>query len=201
MKLSDKIRKCEKCKLSDTRTQVVIGRGSFKPIIMFIGEAPGKWEDRKGKPFVGNAGSVLDSAIKQLGLSKKDYYITNIVKCRPVDSDGNNRPPTDKEKEICGKWLDRQVGKLSPIVVVPLGNHATQYVLSTTTGITKLAGRPKKYGRIIVFPLLHPAAILHNPKNRKRWDKDLQKLAKYLDEKGLVNLRSKQINLKRWLDG
>lgn len=190
------LKNCKRCGLHKTRTQIVVGRGSKRPKVMFIGEAPGEEEDREGKPFVGRAGKILNKAIATLGLREQDYFITNIVKCRPVTFDEKNRPPTDEEKDLCSFWLFRQIEQKKPKILVLLGNHATQYILKTEVGITRLAGIPKKKDGIYVFPLLHPASILHQAKYRERWDKDLQSLKNFLESK--ICIKSNQYTLDAW---
>ena len=103
--LNNQILKCEKCALSKTRTNVVPGEGNSKAEIMFIGEGPGKNEDEQGRPFVGAAGKLLDKLIELIGLTRKDIYIANVVKCRPP----GNRDPLPEEVEACRPWLDKQI--------------------------------------------------------------------------------------------
>ena len=199
MKLSE----CRRCDLHLKRHKVVVGRGnSNHPAIIFIGEAPGEEEDKSGLPFVGRAGEILNKAITFLGISKEDWFVTNIVKCRPTDESGYNRPPTDKEKIKCEVWLTRQIAKMEPRILIPLGNHATQFLLEghdKRKGITELAGRPYKIGDLIVFPLLHPASILHQNALKSQWESDLLKLRQFLEKKHLVKLKNEQASLKDWL--
>jgi uracil-DNA glycosylase family 4 len=148
---------CTRCKLAEGRTQVVFGAGSPTADLMFIGEGPGFHEDRKGEPFVGAAGQLLNRMLGEIGLERGDVYIANIVKCRPP----GNRDPEPEEIEACTPWLVEQISLIQPTVIVTLGNFATKFVLDTTTGITRLRGQIHEWHGRTVIPTFHPAAILH----------------------------------------
>jgi len=171
---------CERCGLHRTRRNIVVGRGDPGARVWFIGEAPGFKEDEKGLPFVGPAGQELNKALEFLGLGQGKYYITNLVRCRPVEN-GRNRPPTDEEKAVCGEYLLEDLGKYNPGLVVALGRHATFSLLGDIGPMTKNSGTLWDFGKHgKVFVMLHPAAILHNPDLRKRWADSLEKLKKVL---------------------
>ena len=148
---------CTRCKLAEGRTQVVFGAGSPTADLMFIGEGPGFHEDRKGEPFVGAAGQLLNRMLGEIGLERDDVYIANVVKCRPP----GNRDPEPDEIEACTPWLIEQISLIQPTVIVTLGNFATKFVLDTTTGITRLRGQIHEWHGRTVIPTFHPAAILH----------------------------------------
>jgi DNA polymerase len=150
---------CTACGLSETRTQVVFGVGDPHADLLFVGEGPGEQEDLRGEPFVGRAGQLLTRLIEDIGLSRPEVYITNVVKCRPP----GNRDPLPVEIETCRPYLEAQLAFISPSVVVTLGNFATKLLLSTKEGITKVRGReqPFREGAVII-PVLHPSAVLRS---------------------------------------
>jgi DNA polymerase len=148
---------CTRCALAQGRTQVVFGAGSPTAELLFIGEGPGFHEDRKGEPFVGAAGQLLNRMLGEIGLERSEVYIANVVKCRPP----GNRDPAPDEIEACTPWLVEQISLIQPRVIVTLGNFATKFVLSTTTGITRLRGQIHAWHGRTVIPTFHPAAILH----------------------------------------
>lgn len=148
---------CTLCRLSETRTQVVFGTGSPTARLMFIGEAPGAQEDRDGIPFVGRSGKLLDQLIaEELGMTRSEVYIANVVKCRPPD----NRDPKPDEIESCRPYLAAQLDLIRPAVCITLGRFAGQWLLNTTEGITKLRGRAYPFAHGVLIPTLHPAAAL-----------------------------------------
>ena len=154
---------CTKCQLASTRTQVVFGVGDPQADLMFVGEGPGEQEDLTGEPFVGRAGKLLTSLIEEIGLTRAEVYIANVVKCRPP----GNRDPQPGEIEACRPYLEAQMAFIQPKVIVTLGNFATKLLLDTKTGITKLRGQEYPYpgdgdpGRVII-PTLHPSAVLRS---------------------------------------
>lgn len=148
---------CTSCDLAETRTQVVFGVGSPKANLMFIGEGPGREEDLRGEPFVGRSGKLLDKLVtEELGMSRSDYYIGNVVKCRPPD----NRNPKPEEIEACWHWLEDQIKIIDPRVVITLGNFATRTLLNTNEGITTLRGSAYQFGERVLIPTFHPSAAL-----------------------------------------
>ncbi|MFB0567540.1 MAG: uracil-DNA glycosylase family protein, partial [Candidatus Bathyarchaeia archaeon] len=165
--VANEVKACRKCQLWKTRSNAVPGEGSLDATTLFIGEAPGYWEDVKGRPFVGAAGKLLDTLLADANLSRSTVYITNVVKCRPP----KNRVPSPVEVKTCTPYLNRQIKTIQPEIIVTLGRHATSYVLSEAgvkevVGITKLRGEVysvKLFGlSVSVLPTFHPAAVLHN---------------------------------------
>jgi uracil-DNA glycosylase family 4 len=149
---------CTRCPLAATRTNVVFGVGDLDADLMFVGEGPGADEDRTGEPFVGRAGKLLTSLIEGIDLTRDDVYIANVVKCRPP----GNRDPQPGEIESCRPYLEGQLDRITPRVVVTLGNFATKLLLDTKTGITKLRGKEHPYRDGVLIPVLHPSAVLRN---------------------------------------
>lgn len=149
--------------------------------MMFVGEAPGFNEDREGRPFVGAAGKFLTQLIEEiLKLKRDDVFITNVIKCRPP----NNRDPMPEEVSVCSSYLERQIRALEPKIIVSLGRHSTLYFLSkigiSARGIFAVRGKPYKIKEkdisYTLFPTLHPAAALYNPKQRSIIEGDFRKL-------------------------
>lgn len=155
LKLS--LQDCQRCRLASGRTQVVFGTGNPEADIVFVGEAPGFYEDRQGEPFVGAAGKLLTELLQSAGLSRADIFIANVIKCRPP----NNRDPLPEEIDTCKPFLLQQIELIRPKLVCTLGNFATQTLLGRKVGITKVRGQVIRLPHFIVFPLLHPAAALH----------------------------------------
>ena len=168
---------CQRCRLASGRTQVVFGVGNPHASIMFVGEAPGFYEDKQGEPFVGAAGKLLTDLLLSIGLTRSEIYIANVVKCRPP----NNRNPQPDEIETCKPFLLQQIQLINPKLVCTLGNFATQTLLEKKVGITKVRGRVIRLADFIVFPLLHPAAALHQGNLRTPLEEDFQKLKAVLD--------------------
>jgi uracil-DNA glycosylase len=175
--LSASLRDCQKCRLSTGRTQVVFGVGNPHASIMFVGEAPGFYEDRQGEPFVGAAGKLLTELLQSVGLSRSDIYIANVIKCRPP----NNRDPLPDEIDTCKPFLLEQISLIHPKLVCTLGNFATQTLLEKKVGITKVRGQVIQLAQFLVFPLLHPAAALHQGNLRGPLMEDFKKLKAVLD--------------------
>jgi len=168
---------CQRCPLAAARTLLVFGVGRPDADVMFIGEGPGRNEDLKGEPFVGAAGKLLDELLASVGLHRSDVYIANIVKCRPP----NNRDPEPIEIETCTPFLREQIRLISPSVIVTLGKFATQYVLATDVGITRLRGRRHEVDGRSVLPIFHPAAALYDQTKRDVLFDDFKRLRTLLD--------------------
>ena len=177
-KLSASLHDCQRCQLSAGRTQVVFGTGNPHASIMFVGEAPGFYEDREGEPFVGAAGKLLTELLQSIGLERSDIYIANVIKCRPP----NNRDPLPDEIDTCKPFLLQQIALIQPKLVCTLGNFATQTLLERKVGITKVRGQVIQLEHFIVFPLLHPAAALHQGNLRVPLKEDFQKLKTVLEQ-------------------
>jgi DNA polymerase len=194
-KIAGEVRVCVKCPLWKGRRKAVPGEGDIATSIMFVGEAPGYWEDTKGSPFVGAAGRILNRLMTKSGLSRDHVYITNVVKCRPL---GNRAPKTDEIKTCTKLYLDRQIAIIQPKIIVTLGSHSTVYVLSKTgleneamKSITQLRGKvyPTKSLDlpVSVIPMYHPAAILHNPKYNDALENDFKLLKTQLQKLNLLS--------------
>ncbi|MCI0426314.1 MAG: uracil-DNA glycosylase [Actinobacteria bacterium] len=155
--LRERALSCVACGLAETRTNVVFGIGDVEARLMLVGEAPGQNEDLKGEPFVGAAGRFLDQLLEEIGISRSEVYIANVLKCRPP----GNRDPRPEEIDSCKGFLREQIRMIHPEVVVTLGNFATKLLLKTETGITRLRGvaHPWWLGSMLI-PTFHPAAAL-----------------------------------------
>ena len=156
---------CDKCALCKTRTNIVFSGGVPNHKMMLIGEAPGYYEDKKGEPFVGKAGQLLDKIFESVGLSrKKDVYICNTLKCRPPD----NRDPLPEEKEACSVFLDAQIEILKPRIILLCGKVALSSMLNTSTGITRVRGKwfDGPFGSKMM-PIFHPSYLLRNDSHEK----------------------------------
>ena len=169
--LINRIKSCALCSLSEKRTQAVPGEGSLDADIMFVGEGPGFYEDRDGRPFVGPAGKFLDELLQSIGLRRETVYITNMVKCRPP----NNRDPLPGEVSACRPYLDSQLEMISPEVIVTLGRHSFSKFFPSQS-LTKARGRSQQWRNLTVYPIYHPAAALHNPRLRSVIVEDFSRL-------------------------
>ena len=148
---------CTDCRLSETRTNVVFGVGRSDADVMMVGEAPGRNEDLDGEPFVGAAGHLLNRLLAEVGMRRDEVYIANVLKCRPP----GNRDPRPDEIESCKGYLRGQLDLVDPKVVMTLGNFATQLLLRTNTGISRMRGRSYRWWRDkVLIPTFHPAAAL-----------------------------------------
>src|SRR6185437_7084012 len=176
--LAQSLVNCERCKLAKLgRSQVVFGVGNPHASIMFVGEAPGFNEDQKGEPFVGAAGKLLNDLLASAGLSRDQIYIANVIKCRPP----NNRDPEQYEVETCKPFLMQQIQLIRPKLVCTLGNWATQTLLERKVGITKVKTQAFYMKNFVIFPLLHPAAALHQGNLLETLKEDFKKLKEFLD--------------------
>jgi uracil-DNA glycosylase len=171
---------CTTCRLAEGRTQVVFGVGDPDADLMFVGEAPGFHEDQQGKPFVGQAGKLLDTLLAGIGLERDQVYIANVLKCRPP----GNRDPQPDEIEACEGHLFRQIALIEPKVVATLGNFATKLLSGKPTGITRVHGAEQEAtlgGRsVLLYPLYHPAAALYTPAMLKVLEVDFARLPELL---------------------
>lgn len=170
--LRKEIGECALCRLSEARNNIVFGEGNPDADLFFIGEGPGREEDIRGRPFVGEAGKVLTSLIKKMGFRREDVYIANIVKCRPPQ----NRNPESDEIASCFPFLQSQIRIIRPKVIVSLGKISSQALLGVRTSISRLRGHFYSYEDIPVMPTFHPAYLMRNPKDKwLTWD-DAQKV-------------------------
>ena len=174
--LSQLIKRCPDCDLSQTRTQAVPGEGPDTAAIMFIGEGPGYYEDKSGRPFVGNAGKFLDELLQHAGLKRCDVFITNVVKCRPPQ----NRDPLRDEIDACDKWLKHQINVIDPKVIVTLGRISMGKFFAGES-ISKIHGQPHKVGDRTIVPMFHPAAALHQERFRSLIVDDFKQLPEILE--------------------
>lgn len=162
---------CQRCELHRGRTQTVFGVGARDARWMIVGEAPGQEEDRKGEPFVGRAGQLLNSMLGALGLRREQVYIANILKCRPP----NNRDPRPEEVACCEGYLQRQIALVNPTLILCVGRVAAQNLLKTQTPLGKLRGQRHVYGsqQTPVVVTYHPAYLLRTPADKRRAWQDL----------------------------
>ena len=175
VRLAREIRACRRCPLGARRHRAVVYRGGSAPRLVFVGEAPGAEEDRRGLPFVGRSGGVLDAAVRSLGLGAREYGVLNVLKCRPPE----NRFDVHAAR-TCRPFLDRQLALLDPGLVVPLGAHALRALDPDAPSVSRAAGRPRTAGGRLLFPLLHPAASLRSNRWRERWQRDVRALGRFL---------------------
>ncbi len=171
---------CERCVLAGTRTRVVFGEGDPHSDLMFVGEAPGYHEDQQGRPFVGQAGKLLEQLLATIGLSREQVYIGNVLKSRPP----NNRDPKPEEIEACEPYLLRQIELIAPRVICTLGNFSTKLLSGSQTGITRVHGIPQRKrlgGReLYLYPIFHPAAALYTPAMLETLKQDFLRLPEVL---------------------
>ena len=166
------LERCNRCPLCEGRKTVVFGEGNPHARLIFVGEGPGEEEDIQGRPFVGQAGQLLDKIIAAMGLKREDVYITNVVKCRPP----KNRAPKPDEVAACAPFLERQIKAIQPKVICSLGASASQYLLQTDAPVFTLRGRFHDHNGIPVMVTYHPAYLLRNPTAKKQVWEDVQKI-------------------------
>ena len=167
---------CTNCGLCQGRTQSVFGVGDEKAKWLFVGEGPGRNEDLRGEPFVGQAGKLLDNMLLAMGLKRgENAYIANIVKCRPTDTNGRDRPPTPEETAACMPYLERQIALIQPAIIVALGKTAALSLLALDpeTPVSKLRGKVHQYAGRPLIVTYHPAYLLRNMADKKKAWSDL----------------------------
>ncbi len=172
---------CVRCQeLAATRKNVVFGAGNADADLMFVGEAPGASEDEQGLPFVGRAGKLLSTLLEEIGLSRPEVFIANVLKCRPP----GNRDPQPIEIENCREYLYRQVELIQPRVICSLGNFSTKLLREDPTGITRLHGQPEVLTlgarAVRLYPIFHPAAALYTPRMLETLREDFSRLPELL---------------------
>ncbi len=188
MDILDELRKevasCTRCaELVANRSKTVFGDGTAEAEVLFVGEAPGKEEDEQGIPFVGQAGRFMDKAMEQAGIPRSKVYIANTLKCRPPE----NRDPQPQEMENCAIYLAAQIAVIKPRIIVPLGRYGLERMVGKKHKISEVHGKPiRRKDGLIFFPMIHPAAALHQPKYREDILTDFKKLAKLLKREGLL---------------
>jgi DNA polymerase len=164
--------KCKRCSLHRRRKNIVWGEGPEDAEIFFIGEAPGAREDEQGRPFVGDAGRILTELLKEAGYEREEVYITNVVKCRPP----GNREPFQEEIDACSSYLEKQLSKVKPKIVVTLGRIAAQRILGKNITLSTSHGMVFSFPQYKVLVTYHPAACLYGRNTRSKMEKDFKKL-------------------------
>lgn len=172
---------CTRCDLFLRRTRVVPGTGPHDARILLVGEAPGATEDRDGIPFVGRSGALLDSMLAEADIRREDVFIANVIRCRPPE----NRAPRPAELRACAGWLREQIRLIAPTLVVTLGRFALQHFVPGAR-ITLLQGQllpiDTPMGDIVVYPLLHPSAILRDPRKRPAYANQFRAIPGILED-------------------
>ena len=185
--INAEVLECQDCPLGLERNNAVPGEGPEDAEIMFIGEGPGREEDRQGRPFVGPAGEFLDGLLASIGMTRHQVYITNMIKCRPP----GNRDPLPEEMAACGKYLDRQIELINPRLIVTLGRFSTgKFIPGETIG--KARGKPRRKDGRVVYPVMHPAAGLRRREFRKSVIEDFAAIPEVLDEAYLIPARAEE---------
>ena len=180
-----RVRGCPKCSLAATRTNAVPGDGPLNAEVMFIGEAPGANEDREGLPFVGAAGQFLSELLAAAWLTRESVYICNVLKCRPPQ----NRDPQPDEMEACKPHLDQQIALIKPKIIITISRFAMSRWFGDKK-ISEIHGKPRKFGALVVLPMYHPAAALHQPSLRRVLEEDFKKIPSILKE--MANLKEEK---------
>ncbi len=171
------VKGCVRCgELAAARRNVVFGAGNADADLMFVGEAPGASEDEQGLPFVGQAGKLLEKLLVEIGMTRAEVFIANVLKCRPP----GNRDPLPVEIENCREYLYRQVELIQPRVICSLGNFSTKLLRGDPTGITRLHGQPQPLTlgarTVRLYPIFHPAAALYTPRMLETLREDFARL-------------------------
>ena len=178
--LREEVECCSACVLAETRTRAVFGEGDPGADLMFVGEAPGYHEDQQGRPFVGQAGKLLEQLLASIGMTREQVYIANVLKSRPP----NNRDPRPEEIDACRPYLWRQIEIIRPKVICTLGNFATKLLSGDQRGITKVHGQPRATEiaghKLYLYPIFHPAAALYTPANLATLKEDFLRLPELL---------------------
>lgn len=167
--LRECVANCTRCELSQSRTNTVFGVGNPEADWLIIGEAPGAEEDRRGEPFVGRAGKLLDQMLLAIGQSRDSVFIANILKCRPPD----NRDPKPAEAAACRDYLERQIELLQPKIILAVGKIAAQNLLGSDDPVGRMRGRPHELGGIPLVVTYHPAYLLRSPSQKQKSWSDL----------------------------
>ncbi|MHB8993486.1 MAG: uracil-DNA glycosylase family protein, partial [Chloroflexota bacterium] len=161
--IAREIASCRRCELAKTRQLTVPGEGNPEADIMFVGEAPGWYENQQGRPFVGPAGQFLEELLKSVALKRSDVFIANVIKCRPPQ----NRDPLPEEIQGCADYLDRQIATIKPKLIVTLGRFSMAKFFPVGKGIRELHGTTCVKNDVLCFAMYHPAAALHQPAIRR----------------------------------
>ena len=181
--MNAKIKRCARCRLSETRTHALCGEGNLSAKLMLIAQAPGEKEDKSGTMFIGPSGKVLDELLKMAHIGRKDIYMTNLVKCMLP----KYRRPKSDEIEICSRYLDREIDFISPKILAPLGYFATRYIcgkydipIPSKPEFRRLYGKVIETGNKRILPLQHPAAVLHDASIKAVLIRNYQKMRLFL---------------------
>ena len=188
-KIRQEVMECTKCELCKTRTNSVPGKGNFSSDVIFVGEAPGRNEDRHGEPFIGVAGKKLTFALENAGVSRDSVYITNVVKCRPP----NNRVPSVSERDTCKEYLQNEIEQIKPKIICILGNTAFNSILGGSE-ITKFRGKLVRKNNQLYFLTVHPAATIYNQELIQVLKSDIAKLFEIIKE--LKNKKQVKIDIE-----
>ena len=175
--IKNQVIECTKCELCKTRTNSVPGKGNFQSDVIFVGEAPGRNEDKHGEPFVGAAGKRLSAALEESGVTREEIYITNVVKCRPP----NNRVPNTNERTTCQEYLKEEISIIKPKIICILGNTAFNSILGGSE-ITKYRGKLVRKNNQLYFLTVHPAATIYNQELISVLNGDIKKLFDLITE-------------------
>ncbi len=175
--IASQVAVCKNCQLSYARKKAVPGEGPAGAQIMLIGEGPGFYENEQGRPFVGAAGKYLDELLEKAGVSRKEVFITNVVKCRPP----GNRDPLPEELQACGGYLDRQIEAINPLVIVTLGRYSMGKFLPNVR-ISEVHGQPAWVKGRLIIPMFHPAAALHQPSLKTSVERDFSRLPEWIQQ-------------------
>ena len=167
--LEQAVSSCTGCELHQSRTRTVFGVGNRAADWLIVGEAPGAEEDRRGEPFVGRAGKLLDEMLRALGLDRQTVFIANILKCRPP----NNRDPRQEEADACRAYLDRQIALIQPRIILAVGRIAAHHLLGRDDPVGKLRGTVHRLDEIPVVVTYHPAYLLRSPSQKAKSWRDL----------------------------
>ncbi len=168
---------CKNCQLSFSRKKAVPGEGPANAEIVLIGEGPGFYENEQGRPFVGAAGKFLDELLEKAGVSRKEVFITNVVKCRPP----GNRDPLPEELSACNQYLERQIDAINPLIIVTLGRYSMAKFLPNVR-ISEVHGQPAWVRGRLIIPMFHPAAALHQPSLKTSVERDFSRLPDWIQQ-------------------
>ena len=162
--LRQTVSSCTNCTLHETRTQTVFGVGNPNADWLFIGEAPGAEEDRRGEPFVGRSGQLLDQMLAAIGQSRETVFIANIIKCRPP----HNRDPRPEEAAACRSYLERQIAIVKPRIIIAVGKISAQNLLGTDSPVGRMRGKRHSFGGVPLVVTYHPAYLLRSPSQKRK---------------------------------
>jgi DNA polymerase len=172
--LEQELAGCRLCSLHQDRRRLVPGSGSGTGGLLLIEDQPGEAEEASGLPFAGDAGELLDKMLLAIGLTRKEVYLTSLLKCRPPE----NRPPTKNEIATCRNFLDRQIAAVNPAIICVMGQHAAQFLTGSDLPLFRLRGKFHDFHGIPLLVSFHPGFLLRHPEMKKGSWQDLQMLQK-----------------------